>query len=201
MRKLQVLLLMTIGLTAVSCQKSVKNTESERSSEDNKTQLPAYTYTGETPYLAAVCQYLTDSVAKNYVQGEVCIPAIMVVHVDGSNASDTKVWGDFWVLNYILAGDTLKTVSGGSHPGLIHLRQNGNGYEVFAFEKVGDGSRHIPSAKRIFGEYFPDYQRISSNEVERERVREAMVVEYVKANQLPISYYQDYGWDAVSLTR
>jgi len=35
-------------------------------------------------------------------------------------------------------GDTLKCVSGDSHPGLLHNRQTGKGFEVTAFDQVED---------------------------------------------------------------
>ena len=49
----------------------------------------------------------------------------MPVEVDESDSADVRVWGDFWVFNYNISGDTLKTVSGGDHPGLFHLVKTG----------------------------------------------------------------------------
>ena len=109
------------------------------------------------------------------------------------------VWGDFWVFNYNLAGDTLKTVSGGNHPGLMHLKKTANGYEVTAFDAVEDGTGNLESAKRIFGDKFDSYQEISSLQEKREDMRLRFTADYVKEHGLSATMLQDYGWPAVAL--
>ena len=99
--------------------------------------------------------------------------------VDERNAEDILVWGDFWVFNYNQVGDTLKCVSGGNHPGLMHISQTDNGFKVTAFEQVEDGSRNLPTAKKIFGEKFDAFQAIHSDEQKREKLR-ADVLTYQK---------------------
>ena len=84
--------------------------------------------------------------------------------VDERNADDILVWGDYWVFNYNQVGDTLKTVSGGSHPGLMHIRQTDNGFEVTGFDAVADGSDNLKTAKEIFGEKFDAFQAINGDE-------------------------------------
>ena len=71
---------------------------------------------------AAVDDYLVNVIGKNYAEAEYCIPCPIFVSTDDGNKDDVLVWGDFWVFNYDVAGDTLKTVSGGSHPGLMHVK-------------------------------------------------------------------------------
>ena len=151
-------------------------------------------------YFTAIDRFFTDSIGSQYAKGDVCIPFHLVVDVEEKDSTDIKVWGDFWVNNYQQAGDTLKTVSGGSHPGLIHVRQNGNHFEVVAFDAVGDGSDYVPTARRIFGDKFDELQRVSSDQTHREAMRRDAVAAYVKRHHLPASMFQDYGWDAVSLT-
>ena len=70
----------------------------------------------EITYYSAIDRYLVDEFGKNYTEGEYCIPSYSIVDVDEQNAEDILVWGDFWVFNYNQVGDTLKCVSGGSHP-------------------------------------------------------------------------------------
>ncbi len=148
-------------------------------------------------YLKAVERYLTDNKGKQYRSGQVCIPYYTVVGVDESNADDIKVWGDFWLDNYNISGDTLLSVSGGSHPGLMHVSQKGESFEVTSFDAVGDGSQFLPTAKKIFGDKFDAFQKVNSDDKKRNEVRRAAVAEYVKSHRLPVKMYKDYGWDPV----
>ena len=142
-------------------------------------------------------QYLTDSIGKQYAPGEVCIPYIQVVKLDDSIPDSVLVWGDFWVFNYKVEGDTLKTVSGGAHPGMFIIQHSeGHGYVVTGFDQVADGSDNLPSAQRIFGDKYEAFHAINSNEEKREEVRAIQIADYVKAHNLPVKYYQDYGWPA-----
>ena len=149
--------------------------------------------------LAAVNRYLTDKIGKNYAQGQVCIPCGTIIATDKSNSNDILVWGDFWVFHYNIEGDVLKTVSGGSHPGLMHLRKNGERYEVTSFDQVEDGAGNKASAQRIFGEHFEDFWRVNSDEQVRENERQAATVRFIHEHNLKVSCYQDYGWPAVML--
>lgn len=146
---------------------------------------------------AAVAQYMVDSLGSQYAQGKVCIPSVSVIAIEKVNPDSIKLWGDYWVFNYNIAGDTLKCVSGGSHPGKIYLRTTEGGYEVIKFDQVADGSDNLESAKRIFGESLYDqFHAINSNEEIRESCRASYIADYVKEHNLPVKYYQDYGWPA-----
>jgi len=150
--------------------------------------------------LAAVDRYLVDSIGKQYSQGEVCIPCVAVVATDQKNPDSVMVWGDFWVFNFQVVGDTLKTVSGGDHPGLMCVQKASDGtFKVTSFEQVEDGSGNQASAKRIFGDMYEAFHGINSDQETREELRGMSIAKYVKANNLPIKYYQDYGWPAIEL--
>ena len=153
----------------------------------------------DTTYFTAIDRYLADSIGGRYVKGEHCVPLRSIVGVDERNPEDMLVWGDFWVFNYDQAGDTLKCVSGGSHPGLLHIRQTGKGFEVTAFDQVEDGSRFLPTAKKIFGDKFDAFQTINSDDKSREKLRAEGLAAYAKKNGLAVSLYQDYGWPAKKL--
>ena len=142
----------------------------------------------------AISDYLVREIGPHYLKGELCVPTLMMVH-----ETDSCVWGDFWVLWYNLSGDTLKTVSGGNHSGMMKLSKDGNAICVTDFEQTVDGAGNEASAKRIFGEYFDVYQNMHSNENVREAVRQEQLREYIKNHNLNIHYYQDYGWPAVEL--
>jgi len=153
----------------------------------------------ETTFFPAIDRYLAETIGSQYADGEYRVPIHTIVGVDEQNAEDILVWGDFWVFNYNLAGDTLKCVSGGSHPGRIHLRQTEKGYEVTAFDRVEDGSKYLESAKEIFGDKFSAFQAVNSDEKKREKLRSEVLAVYAKKRGLAATMYQDYGWPAKKL--
>lgn len=155
--------------------------------------------TQEITYFPAIDRYLTKEIGSQYAKGEHCVPIHRIVGVDERNAEDILVWGDFWVFNYNQVGDTLKCVSGGSHPGLMHIRQTEKGFEVTGFDQVGDGSKYLPTAKKIFGEKYNAFQAINSDEAQREKLRADVLSAYVKKHNLPVTMYQDHGWPAKKL--
>ena len=150
-------------------------------------------------YLAAIRRYLTSEIGSQYAETDYCVPLCQIVAVDESNAEDIRVWGDFWVYNYSLSGDTLQCVSGGNHPGLIHVRQTEKGFEVTGFDRVEDGSHFAPSARRIFGKKYKDFMAVQADDTKRERQRAEGLAEYVRNYNIPAAYYQDYGWPAKAL--
>ena len=153
----------------------------------------------ESTCLTAVDDYLVNEIGQNYRQGDVCIPCAFVINADESNMDDILVWGDFWVFNFDIAGDTLKCVSGGDHPGLMHVKKTENGFEVTSFDAVADGADNMPSAKRIFGDKYDAFWEFNSNQEKREEGRLRTIAEYVKKHKLPVKLLQDYGWPAVEL--
>ena len=148
---------------------------------------------------AAVNDYLVNVIGKNYAEAEYCIPSPFIISSDEGNKDDVLVWGDFWVFNYDISGDTLKTVSGGNHPGLMHLKKTDKGFEVTNFEVVEDGEGNMESAKRIFGDNYDAFWEVNSNQEKRESIRLQFIADYVKKNNLPVKMVQDYGWPAVAL--
>ena len=144
-------------------------------------------------------RYLADSIGSQYSKCEYCVPIHSIVGVDERNTDNILVWGSFWVFNYNQVGDTLKCVSGGSHPGLMHLRQTEQGFQVTAFDQVEDGSSYLPSAKKIFGDKFDAFQAVNSDEQTREKLRADVLAAYVKKHGLTATLYQDFGWPAKTL--
>ncbi len=164
--------------------------------------LPAYEYPGPELFYTVLYQYLIDELAKNYPAADVSIPCPIIVAEDESNKEDIRIWGDFWIFNYDLNGDTLECASGGSYPGCIHVKDvldDPRGYVVTDFEIVGDGSDFDPTAKKIFGKYYDKFIKMQSDEKEREKVRAQIISNYVADKELNIKAYKDYGWDPVSL--
>lgn len=142
----------------------------------------------------AVSDYLIREIGTHYLQGELCIPTLMMVA-----ETDSCIWGDFWVFWYNVSGDTLLTVSGGNHAGRMTLRYENGKPQVTDFEQTEDGAGNEASAKRIFGDHYDIYWNMHSNERVREAVRQEQLGEYIRCHGLNIRYYQDYGWPAVEL--
>lgn len=152
----------------------------------------------EDTCFTAVNEYL-NQLGSQYAQGEYCIPFCVVTATDTENPEDIRIWGDFWVENYNMAGDTLKSVSGGSHPGCMHVSKADGRYTVTQFDAVGDGSEFEPTAKAIFGDLYDSFIAQSGNEEARNIARAQSILDYAAAHNLDVSYYQDYGWPAVKI--
>jgi len=147
--------------------------------------------------------YLVAEIGSQYAQADLCVPVLMIVAQEDCETEIAWVWGEFWVFNYQIAGDTLKTVSGGSHSGLMHVCAGGETadayWSVCSFEQTEDGAGNEASARRIFGKYYDIYQNIHSHQEIREAARRKQLREYVRRHGLNVRYYQDYGWPAIEL--
>ena len=147
-------------------------------------------------YEQAIKRYLVNEIGKDYAQAEYCVPFCYHVDIDDSDPEDIKFWGDFWVHNYNQVGDTLKCVSGGNHPGLMHIRKTEKGFLVTAFDQVADGSENLSSAKKIFGDKYEAFQKMSSDDDWREQCIIDQLEDYATEHNLSATMYQDYGWPA-----
>jgi hypothetical protein len=179
----------------------VKQTE-ENEAEPEISEGAKYGYAGNDPVELAVYKYMVETVAPAYElpEGAVSIPVVTVIDVEkDDDDGDVEVLGDFWIWNYVVEGDTLKCVSGGAHPGKMDLNKSGDGYVVEEFEVVKDGGEYESSAKDIFEEKYDEFSKVNSDNDAREKLRAEGIANYVKANGLSVTKYQDEGWDPVDL--
>jgi len=188
------------GLLTMSACGNRQTQKAETPATDS-TQVDSIAQEEETTYFPAIHRYLVDSISSQYAEADIRVPLPTVVAVDESNGEDIKVWGEFWVMNFNQAGDTLKLVSGGSHAGLMHIRQKEKGYEVTAFEQVGDGSLFEKTAKQIFGDKYDAFVAVYSDHEKRNRHHEELLSEYVRKHHLTATMYQDNGQNAKPLNR
>lgn len=144
-------------------------------------------------------EYLTNEIGVSYLQGELCIPTLMIVAAEELAPDTASVWCDCWIFWYNRSGDTLKTVSGGNHAGRMTITLQDGRLAVTDFEQTVDGTDNEQSAKRIFGTHYDVYHNIHSNADVQEAVRQEQLGEYIRRYNLDIHYYQDYGWPAVAL--
>ena len=159
----------------------------------------AYGYAGDDPVELACYKYMAEEIAPQYSEAEISIPTVEIVHVDYTPEEEVVVYGDFWVENYNVNGDVLECVSGGNHPGVMHVSKSD--YTVTAFDQVADGDDFDSSAKELFGEHYDDFMAVYSDSDKRSEDRKITVSDYVNMNGLDINYYQDSGWDPVELYR
>lgn len=157
----------------------------------------AYGYGGDDPVEAACYEYMVETVSKEYEAADVSIPTVVIVHEDMTPEDEILVYGDFWIYNYKIDGDTLKTVSGGNYPGCMHVSKSD--YTVTAFDVVADGGEFESSAKEIFGDAYDDFMKVYGDSDALAENRKITVSDYVNLNNLEFNYYQDEGWDPVEL--
>ena len=156
-------------------------------------------YRQEQAVRDAIGDYLVRQIGVHYLQGELCVPTLMIVAADKVDSTTAHVWCDCWVDWYNRAGDTLKCVSGGNHSGCFTLEQHDGQPVVTAFEQTVDGAGWLASARRIFGQHIDIYQNIHGNQDVREANRALQLRNYLRRHSLEARYYQDYGWPAVEI--
>lgn len=163
-----------------------------------------YGYMGQDPAECAVWKYMAEDIASQYgpddKDGVISVPVVQIVKTDkDSEDGEVDFYGGFWVYNYVVEGDTLKCVSGGSHPGKMEVVKNGDEYIVKEFEPVQDGGAFESSARDIFEESYDDFMKVNGDADAREKLRAQGLADYVKTNGLSVTKYQDEGWDPVDL--
>lgn len=166
-----------------------------------------FMYSGDDSYLATICSWMETEFGQYYdLDGGVIIPEPVILYTDDSNEEDIKIWGDFQEDVYTLEEETLVNQSGGSNPGLLHLKKTDDAsYEVTEFEKVGDGSDYDKDVQRIFssapadaGDLVAAFQEIGNNGA-RDKARWEYLKMYVDEVPQSIKSYKMYGWQPVSL--
>ncbi len=162
--------------------------------------LPAYAYTGNDPVEAAVAAFTADQ-GSLYLTEEnsVTIPAPVILKTEETGDGQMKVYGNFWVFNYVQNGDVLECISGGESPGVLTLAAEGEKWLPSSFEGVDSGEEYETDILMICGDdreladgYF------TASDASLEPFREARfkyLREYVTANGLSVTAIQDPGWE------
>ena len=157
----------------------------------------AYGYAGDDPVECAVYKYMAEEMSKDYAAADVSIPVVEIVAIDYSQEDEIIVYGDFWVNNYNIEGDTFKCVSGGNYPGVFHMTRD---YQITSFDVVADGTEFEPSAKELFGDHYDDFMAVYSDSDKIAEDRKITVSDYRNLNGLTeVTKMQDEGWDPVDL--
>lgn len=160
-----------------------------------------YGYMGQDPVECAVWKYLCEDISVMYDKpaDSITVPVVQIIKTEEGDDGDARVYGDFWVYNYAINGDTLEFKSGGAHPGMMRVAKDGDEYKVVEFTPVEDGSNFESSAKEIFGDDSDKFMQITADSDAREKLRAQGLADYVKTNGLAVTKYQDYDQDPVDL--
>lgn len=161
-------------------------------------RLPQYQYNGEDQRIKAVFEQVKKE-NKDGLQGSVVIPMLKIYKIV-EDEKEAKVYANFWNESYYRYGSLLKSSSGGSYPGVMHLKKTGNSYKITKVEYAQDGSAlHDSILKLCKGhpgvalKMMNDVDSISDRKIKKE------VRTYVKQNHLDIKAYKDSGWPYVNL--
>jgi|GEM_PF-1503353 len=162
-------------------------------------EYPAFVFTGEDPYMQPIFTYFEENIKDMYPEADIFLPEFDIFREDDSDPEDIKVWGNFWVSKYNYRGTTLMAMSGGSYPGCMHLKADGDGYVVTSAEFVEDGTNYDDSLKKIFSddELMAAFQASGDDMMD---VRANTAHSYAEQTGLNIRAYQDYGWDPVQIS-
>ena len=205
-KKLLILFLMAALVMMFSftgCAKSEEGSAAEpassASAEEETPAGAAYGYAGEDPVELAAYKYMVEEETKNYDKADVSIPTVTIFHEDLTDPEDVAVYGDFWIENYNIEGDTLKCVSGGNYSGIMHMTPDGDNYIVKSFDVVADGADFDASARELFGEHYEDFMKVYSDSEARAELRKITISDYVNMNGLEVTKFQDEGWDPIDL--
>lgn len=167
--------------------------------------LPEYTYTGSDPVEAALTAYMaSEKWGWSYLNypGCVAIPAPIVIGTETVDETHMKVWANLWTNTYQKMGSVLKSVSGGECPCVAMLEKDGEGWKVTELTEAGDGDDYWADITAFTGgdeKLLDGYRSAGIDEEPGLSVRIRFIRDYVEANDLPITAYQDYGWPEVPL--
>lgn len=205
------MLMILTCFTLASCGKKAEEPKEEPAQEE-QAEEPAedqtdpvdgaiYGYDGDDPVTAAVYQYLVEHAADNFdiPANAVTIPIVQIIATEEGDNGDALVYGNFYMMNYELDGDTLKCISGGAFPGMMTCIQVGSGYSAQKLDVCEDGGNFDESAKKIFGKHYETFTQVQSDDETRELARAEIIASYVKANKLDVTKYQDEGQDPVDI--
>lgn len=145
-------------------------------------------------------EYIVSEFGKHFDKADASIPEIYLVATEVSTDGDVTAYGDFFLENFDVKGDTLESVSGGDFAGVMYMTKDGDGYKVVKFDQVEDGEGYTESAKKLFGDYYEAYAKYTSDDDAKKKVQTEAIKNYVKENNLKVTQYQEFGWEPVALS-
>ena len=161
------------------------------------TKMPSFTYVGDNPAIAAICDWFEEEAERHASYGDVWIPSFIILKETDSNG-EHLVFGNFWSAGYRLEGDTMVQGGGGEMPACFHLKETENGYSVVSVDKADDGAHYAESIKEFTKDDTGLYNKFMETHNNEQSEIEFMRM-YAEYNGLNINYIKHYGWEPVSL--
>ena len=165
----------------------------DESPYDDPKSLPLYKYRGDDEYLGVISDYIiAESMEMNGENAaDVYIPYSIVAHTDDRNPDDILVYGSFNICGYDLLNSTLVAVGGSWDAGIFHLKKTDDGnYEVTSADLPMTEQESI----KLFAPLPGLYDKLMANLNETgEELRQEEIADYINANGLYITQWQDFG--------
>ena len=114
-----------------------------------------------------------------------------------------KVYCTFWIMNYAQRGEILENLSGGEYPAIILLEKVGEAWQVTSMEEAGIGDEYTEDIVRFaHGDEALEDKYFAASDLDdpaNREIRTRFIRDYVEANGLTVTAYQDYASDPVAL--
>lgn len=164
------------------------------------TMLPQFIYSGKDNVMKAICDYMTELAAEEYGVDDntkVWIPGI-TEYGRKKVGNHIYVYGKFMNYGYKRNGKILETVDGDTAAVRFVLKKGSDGYQVTEMNQPKDGQEYAKNLKELTADAPEIYEKYFTDQKEQEeKQRKELIRMYVSDNELPITYYKDYGWDPV----
>ncbi len=169
--------------------------EVKAAADSTGTDFPEFGNAEKDAYLSAIYNGIIEYNKDMYEDGKVAIPSYVPIEQNFDDPEDITAWGYYIIMNYDPEGTTLVEKSGGVDPGLMHLKETDDGYEVVSYETTLDDS----GLEELCDKYGFDKSKFTLTQEDQDASIEASLCTYVDAYDLPIDSYQFTGWDKVML--
>ncbi|MBQ4485595.1 MAG: haloacid dehalogenase-like hydrolase [Oscillospiraceae bacterium] len=162
--------------------------------------LPEYEYPGPELFYTIVYDYLKNEFGASCADNDVCIPCPVIIGENDDDREDIRLYGNFLVKGYDLNGDCLDIKTTDGFWGCLHIKTTDEGYEVTDFEKLDvKEDPEFSSVDEIFDEYADVFRKsFADYDLENETMSH-IIANYVYANSLEITGFQNEDWKKVSL--
>ena len=161
------------------------------------TAMPSFTYSGDDPAVAAICDWFYEEAQRHGSYGDIWIPSF-VIHKEADRDGEHLVFGNFWSAGYRLEGDTMVQGGGGEMPAVFHLTETDSGYSVTSVEKARDGAYYVEDIKAFTKGYFGLYTKFM-NDRSNDKAEIEFMRMYAENNGLDIRSIKHYGWEPIPL--
>lgn len=160
-------------------------------------KLPEYNYQGKDQRVKAVFDETKKIYEDEKADNIVIIPIIDVYKIEDTK-DGAKVYANFWCETYYPYGNLLKNYSGGSDPGVMTLKKDGDTYKVVKKQYAEDGALLEKSVWKLCKGHPIVAVKMLKDSISDKQRKKALKA-YINQNNLKIKAYKEYGWQYVNL--